>query len=81
LPVPILSIYIKLAYEKLPVDFLSKKSGINETCLKPTVYKKLSKVLIPRTWGLFKAIECLIELVDMVRKVRILKAQGLLNIH
>jgi hypothetical protein len=31
--------------------------------------------------GLFKAIECLIELVDMVRKVRILKARGLLYIY
>jgi hypothetical protein len=65
-----------LAYEKLPVNFLSKKSGINEAYLKPMVYKKLSKMLIPRTWGFFKAIECLIELVDMVRKVRILKTRG-----
>jgi hypothetical protein len=70
-----------LAYEKLPINFLSKKSGINEAYLKPTIYKKLSKMLIPRTWGLFKAIECLIELVDIVRKVRVLKAQGLLYIY
>jgi hypothetical protein len=70
-----------LAYEKLPINFLSKKSGINEAYLKPTIYKKLSKMLISRTWGLFKAIECLIELVDIVRKVRVLKAQGLLYIY
>jgi hypothetical protein len=70
-----------LANEKLPINFLSKKSGINEAYLKPTVYKKLSKMLIPRTWGLFKAIDCLIDLVDMVRKVRVLKAWGLLYIY
>jgi hypothetical protein len=45
------------------------------------VYKKLSKMLISRTWGLFKAIECRIELIDMVRKVRLIKARGLLYIY
>ena len=38
-------------------------------------------MLIPRTWGLFKAIECLIELVHMVRKVGVLETRGLLNIN
>jgi hypothetical protein len=38
-------------------------------------------MLMPHTWGLFKAIERLIELVDMVREMRVLKAWGLLYIY
>jgi transketolase C-terminal domain/subunit len=39
-------IYIELAYEKLPINVLSKKTGINLAYFKSTVYKCLSKVHI-----------------------------------
>ena len=38
-------------------------------------------MLIPRTWGLFKAIECLVELVHMIGEIRILEPQRLFDIH
>jgi hypothetical protein len=70
-----------LAYEKLPINPLSKKSGINLPNFKPTVYQQLSKVSIPCRCSFFKSIERLIEFVYMVRKVGILESSGLLNIH
>src|SRR5215216_621114 len=45
------------------------------------VLQQLGKGLIPRTWGLFKAIECLIELVHMIGELGILKPRGLFYIH
>jgi hypothetical protein len=38
-------------------------------------------MLIPHTWGLCKAIERLIKLVEMAREMRVLKARGLLYIY
>ena len=38
-------------------------------------------MVIPRTWGLFKAIECLIELIHMIEKVGILEPGGLLDVN
>src|SRR3954468_11079295 len=74
-------INIYLAYKKLPIDLLSKKSGIDFPNLKPTVKQQLSKVLIPCVWGLFEPIERLIKFVDMVWEVGVLKSRGLLYIH
>ncbi len=68
-----------MAYEKIATHLLAKEGGVNNTNLESTVYKKLSKVLIPRTWGLFKAIECLIELIDMVGELEILEPGGCLT--
>jgi hypothetical protein len=48
-------VHIELAYEKLLVNPISKKSGIEFPNLEATVYKKLAKMLIPRMWGLFKS--------------------------
>ena len=67
--------------KKIPFDPLSKKSGIHFPNFKPTILQQLGKVVIPRTWGLFKAIECLIELIHVIRKVGILEPGGLFDIH
>ena len=66
-------INIELTYEQLLVNSLGEESGIDLPNLESTVYQQLSKVLIPRTWGLFEAIERLVEAIDMIRKVGILK--------
>ena len=45
------------------------------------VLQQLGKVLIPRTWGLFKAIERLFEFVCMSGELGILESQRLFDIH
>ena len=72
---------IELTYEQLPVNPLGEESRIDLPNLEPTVYQQLPKVLIPRMWGLFEAIECLVEAIDMVRKVGVLKPGRLSHIH
>ena len=74
-------INIELTYEQLPINSLGEESRVDLPNLESTVYQQLSKVLIPRTWGLFKAIERLVEAIDMVRKVRVLKPGRLSHIH
>src|SRR3954463_6568126 len=62
-----------------PLTFLVKRVGSPN--FKPTILQQLGKVVIPCTWGLFKAIECLIELVHMIGELGILKPRGLFDIH
>ena len=58
-----------------------KKSGVDFPNFKSTILQQLGKVVIPRMWGLFKAIECLIELVHMIGEIGILEPRGLFAIH
>jgi hypothetical protein len=67
---------IYLAYKQINTTSLSKESRIRFPNLESVRYKKISKALIPCSWGLLKSIECLREPVDMVGIPVILEARG-----
>jgi hypothetical protein len=73
-------INLYLAYEKVTITSLSRKSRISFHDLESVRNKEISKAFIPCSWGMLKSIERLRELVNVVGIPVILKARGLFHI-
>jgi hypothetical protein len=70
-----------LLYKQISITSLSKESRISIPNLESIGNKKISKAVIPCSWGMLKSIERLREPVDVVRIPVILEARGLFHIY
>ena len=67
---------IYLAHKYIFANFVSEKGMIGFAYFKVLFKQEFLKALIPCSWCLLKPVERLLELVDMVEKLGILKLGG-----
>ena len=74
-------IHIYLAHKQFTIICLHEECGIQGTRFEAFALQEVFECVIPSTRGLFKAIHCLVELVNHASMFWIFKARRLCNIH